>query len=217
MRWLFFPPILMLAVFAPAAVAYRYLDPAGRPPFVIYGIRWFLGILFVISGLAKLIPHFPNTMGPPNLEATLQPYGLALYARFIAVSEVGVGLLLLTRRFATLGALFLLPMLASILVITTALQWRGTPIVVGGFLVLTLALLLYDYPKLMSLVGDRRVPQTDQIRRELPTLFWLAAAGIVLTALGTIRLESRSAPGVWLALLALLTLIVIEWRRESGN
>lgn len=45
MRWLFFPPFLMLAVFAPAAIAWRYLDPSHRPPFLIFGIRWFLGIL----------------------------------------------------------------------------------------------------------------------------------------------------------------------------
>src|SRR6187401_416150 len=115
MRLLWFPPVLMLVLFAPAAVAYRFLDPAIRPPFLIYGLRWFLGLLFTISGLAKLIPGFPNTMGPVNLEHSLAPYGLALFGRFIAVSEVGVGLLLLTRRFATLGALALVPMLTCIL------------------------------------------------------------------------------------------------------
>src|SRR5262245_49013719 len=141
----------MLLGFLPAAVAYRYLDPSGRPPLLIYGIRWFLGLLFAFSGLAKLIPGFPNTMGPPDLEATLAPHGLAPFARFIAVSEVGVGLLLLTRRFATIGAMGLFPMLASILIITTALHWRGTPFVVLGFLLLTAVLLLYDVPKLLAL------------------------------------------------------------------
>ena len=66
-------------------------------------------------------------MGPADLENTLAPYGLATYARFIALSETGIGLLLLTRRFATLGALFLAPMLINILVLTASLHWRGTP------------------------------------------------------------------------------------------
>ena len=89
MRMLLSPPALMLLLFLPAAIAWRHLDPHAHPPFLIYGLRWFLGLLFLISGLAKLVPGFPNTMGPVDLEQTLAPHGLALYARFIAVSEVG--------------------------------------------------------------------------------------------------------------------------------
>ena len=149
------PPGLMLLLFLPAAFAWRRLNPHIRPPFLIYGLRWFLGLLFLISGLAKLVPGFPNTMGPVDLEHTLAPHGLALYARFIAVSEVGIGLLLLTRRYATIGALMLVPMLVSIIVITYALEWKGTPYLVAVFLLLTLILIAYDLPKLAVLVGDR--------------------------------------------------------------
>lgn len=214
MRWIFFPPFLMLAVFAPAVLAYRYLDQAGRPPFIIYGIRWFLGILFTVSGLAKLIPGFPNTMGPANLEATLEPHGLAIFARFIAISEVGTGLLLLTRRFATLGAILLVPILTSILVITTALQWRGTPVAVSGFLLLAIALLIYDYPKLAGLIGDRPSPSEGQVREMLPPILWLAVLGTVMTCLGAIRMASKTSPGVWIVLVLLVLLVVIDWRRS---
>jgi uncharacterized membrane protein YphA (DoxX/SURF4 family) len=212
MRLLHFPPFLMLVLFAPAAIAWRYMDPAARPPFLIYGIRWFLGILFVISGLAKLIPQFPNTMGPNNLELTLAPYGLALYGRFIAISEVGTGLLLLTRRFATLGALLLVPILVSIIVITTSLQWQGTPYLVSAFLLLAILLLLYDGPKLVGLIGDRPAWSTAAGEQGRRAGHWLAGLSAVLLVLGAIRLESPTAPGVWCALGALILLIVADWR-----
>jgi hypothetical protein len=51
--------------------------------------------------------------------------------------------------------LVLVPMLTSIFVITYALEWRGTPYLVAGFLLLTFVLLAYDLPKLVVLIGDR--------------------------------------------------------------
>jgi uncharacterized membrane protein YphA (DoxX/SURF4 family) len=217
MRWLFFPPFLLLTVFAPAAIAYRFMDPVGRPPFLIYGIRWFLGALFVISGLAKLIPHFPNSMGPTNLEFTLAPHGLAFYARFIAVAEVGTGLLLLTRRFATLGALLLVPMLASIIVITVSLQWQGTPSLVTGFLVLALVLLAYDYPKFAVLIGDRPSPGPDSLKQFRLPLAWAGGLGVVLTGLTAIRVPTNTSPGTWIAIAALILLVVLDWRRSARS
>jgi uncharacterized membrane protein YphA (DoxX/SURF4 family) len=217
MRWLFFPPFLMLALFLPAAIAYRYVDPASRPPFLVLGIRWFLGILFVVSGLAKLIPHFPNTMGPTNLEFTLAPHGLALFARFIAVAETATGLLLLTRRFATLGALLLVPMLTSILVITTSLHWKGTPYLVAGFLALALGLLAYDYPKLAVLIGDRPPASPTRVRQLLPAAIWAGGLSLVAIGLGTVRMPSNTSPGVWLALAALTILIVLDWRAAARS
>jgi uncharacterized membrane protein YphA (DoxX/SURF4 family) len=216
MRWLHFPPVLMLAVFAPAALAWRWLDPAGRPPFLVYGARWFLGLLFLISGLAKLIPHFPNTMGPVNLEAVLEPHGLALYARFIAVAELGTGALLLTRRFATLGALMLVPILANILVITSALQWVGTPYVVSGFLLIALGLLVYDYPKLAMLVADRPTAGPTTTRQLLLASSWLAGLGLLTGLFGMWHFASPAVPGVWVLLALLVALVIVEWRRRDG-
>lgn len=212
MRLLHFPPFLMLLAFAPAAIAYRFLDPARRPPFLIYGIRWFLGLLFVFSGLAKLIPHFPNTMGPPNLEATLAPHGLAAYGRFIAVAEVGTGFLLLTRRFATLGALMLVPILVSILVVTWSLAWRGTPYVVTVFLGLAAVLLVYDWPKLAGLLEDRRPAPAGTARRLATALGWLAGLGVVAAGLGVVRLTGAGGVGTWVVLGALVALIVLDYR-----
>ncbi len=212
------PPGLMLLLFLPAAFAWRRLNPHIRPPFLIYGLRWFLGLLFLISGLAKLVPGFPNTMGPVDLEHTLAPHGLALYARFIAVSEVGIGLLLLTRRYATIGALMLVPMLVSIIVITYALEWQGTPYVVAVFLLLTLILIAYDLPKLAVLVGDSAAaPGRDRLPAYFPRLAWLTAAGAVLLMLGVIRLASPGEPGLYGILALLIGLVIFDWRQGDSK
>lgn len=186
----------------------------GKPSLLIVGLRWFLGLLFVFSGLAKLIPGFPNSMGPADLEHRLAPHGLALFARFIAVSEVGAGLLLLTRRFATIGALMLVPILVSIIVITTALHWRGTPYVVGVFLLMTLVLVWHDRAKLLPLIdggaGESAGPSVGEFRSQFT---WLAIAGVVLVGLGVVRVAWVSAASALAAVLLLTGLIVADWRQ----
>ncbi|MEP7128437.1 MAG: DoxX family membrane protein [Chitinophagales bacterium] len=120
---------------------------------MIVSTRIFLGLLFFTGGLSKLIP-FPNLMGPVWLEQELAKYGLELFARFIAYMQLITGILLLTRRFQLLGAIMLLPMLLNILIITISLQWRGTPYVVGFFLIQNMLLLIDDYPRLLTLIND---------------------------------------------------------------
>jgi len=218
MRLLHFPPFLLLLGLGPAFVAYWFMDRDTRPPLPIYGIRWFLGLVFAISGLAKLIPGFPNTMGPVNLEGTLAPHGLALFARFVAVCEVGTGLLLLTRRFATLGAVMLLPMLLSILVVTVSLQWRGTPYVVTGFILLDLVLLLYDAPKLAPLLGERPRPIPSAPRLSLRShAAWLAGLGASMLGLEAIRFPAASGGWSLLVVAVLGLLIAADWRSARSR
>jgi uncharacterized membrane protein YphA (DoxX/SURF4 family) len=174
-----------------------------------------LGLVFLSSGLAKLVPHFPNLIGPVWLEERLAPYGLALFARFIALSEVFAGSLLLTRRFPTLGALALLPILSCILMVTVSLQWRGTPFVNSVFLLLNLAILAYDYPKLRPLVAD------DDIARDCGSnpgslrfdVAWIAILAFVLSGLALLPTGMFPKYALVLGGAALVTLAVIDWTR----
>ena len=129
--------------------------------FVIIAIRVFLGLIFFSSGLAKLTHGLtPGLIGPVWLEERLAPYGLGLWVKFVACSQVLIGALLLSQRFATLGAVMLVPMLANILVITISLQWRGTPYVNGVLLAMNLFLLWADRKRLEPLV---RFPATGDL------------------------------------------------------
>ena len=118
------------------------------------GTRLFLGLIFFTSGMAKLTRDYPGLIGPMWLEDELAPHGLGLWARFLAWSQITIGLLLLSQRFATLGAIMLLPMIANILVVTISMQFGGTEYVNGFLLLLILFLLAADYHKIKFLFFD---------------------------------------------------------------
>ena len=121
----------------------------------VIGIRIFLGFIFFTAGMGKLTHgDFPGLIGPVHLDEWLAPYGLGLWVQFVAWSQITVGLLLLSQRFATLGAIMLLPMITNILVVTVSLKWQGTPYVNGFLLALNLFLLAADYHKIKFLFFD---------------------------------------------------------------
>ncbi|ELR73562.1 hypothetical protein C900_02647 [Fulvivirga imtechensis AK7] len=153
------------------------------------GVRIFLGLIFFTAGMSKLMP-FPGLIGPEWLEQELAPYGLALFARFVAFSQVLVGLLLLTKRFATLGAVMLFPLLVCILVVTISLNWVGTPYVNTFLLLLNISLLAADYHRLKFIFTDdveslRAIPATRQRTRD--DYVWLAAVVIFFAGLLSIN------------------------------
>ncbi len=181
-------------------------------PLGILALRWFLGVTFLLSGLSKLFVHFPNLIGPTWLEDRLAPHGLALFARFVAACEAGVGALLLTRSFATLGAIMLVPLLAGIFMVTVSLEWRGTPYVVALMLLFNAILLGWDYPKLRHLIDEQAPVPASPAPRLRADLVWLAIlAGIILLATLP-ALRGRSWGGVVVAATTVL-LILLEWRR----
>lgn len=156
-----------------------------------------LGLIFFTSGMAKLYADhaFPGIIGPVWLEDELAKYGLGLFARFVAIGQIIVGFLLLTLRFSTLGAVMLVPMVLNILVVTIALDWRGTPYVLAFFLASNLFVLAVDYRKLLPLIdyGTDSVPVPAR-KRWQGNLLWLA--GLVLV-LGSIGLSYRHLYGAW--------------------
>lgn len=119
----------------------------------VIGIRVFLGLIFFSAGLGKLTHGLtPGLIGPIWLEERLAQYGLSLWAQFVAWSQLLIGALLLSQRFALLGAVMLVPMLVNILVVTISLQWRGTPYVNAVLLAMNLFLLWVDRERLKPLV-----------------------------------------------------------------
>jgi len=131
------------------------VNRSGIWKFAWVGARVFLGVMFFSGGIGKLIP-FPGIMGPVWLEDVLRPYDLGAYARFIAWAEALIGVLLFSRRFATIGAIMMVPLLVNILAVVISMGWRGTPYVVGGFLTMNVYLLWYDRDRLLPLFTDGR-------------------------------------------------------------
>ncbi|WP_188500857.1 hypothetical protein [Pontibacter amylolyticus] len=159
--------------------------------FTLNGISVFLGLIFFTAGMAKVFyeHRFPGLIGPVWLEEKLAEFGLGLFARFIAYSQIVVGFMLLTLRYRTLGAIALLPMLLNILLVTISQNWKGTPYVLAFFLLLNLVLLAAESPKLLHLLGFR-TNYTPSVHAPVRYgLLWLSGLGLVL---GSVPLSFQS-------------------------
>ena len=181
--------------------------------------RFFLGVLFFTAGVGKLLQGFPGLMGPAWLEERLAEYGLGMYAQFIAYSQVLVGFLLLSQRFATLGAVMLFPMLLNILIITISQDWQGTPYVVSVFLLQNIFLLVYDFHKLKFLITEDVAPLRPlQIKRRNPAIdfCWLTGAILVFAGLSFAKTNTSLAWGLVLAGLLVFGLSSL-WQFVSGR
>ncbi len=181
--------------------------------------RFFLGALFFTAGVGKLLKGFPGLMGPVWLEERLAEYGLGMYAQFIAYSQVLVGFLLLSQRFATLGAVMLFPMLINILMITISQNWVGTPYVVSVFLMQNIFLLAYDFHKLKFLITEDREPLRAQpvYRKNLVLDFcWLAGAILVFAGLPFAKTQTTLAWGLVCCGLLVFVICAI-WQLQDGR
>jgi hypothetical protein len=129
--------------------------------------------------------YFPLTMFPMSLAKILAPHGLALWGEFVAWSQLLIGFLLMSQRFATVGAIMSLPLILNIFMITVSLDFKGTPYLNAFLIGLNLFLLAADYHKLKFLFMDdvseyRQAP----LRRKCwqADALWLVALGLCLAA-----------------------------------
>lgn len=129
-----------------------------------------LAVIYVSSGLSKLLHWFPSIIGPVWLIEELSKYNLGLFGYFIAVAQVIVGALLFFPKLRLVAAVFLLPMHLCITVIPISLGWRGTPLVNIVLLLMILALLHSERDRLMVLIGD----PSDRSRKGGRAVYWSA-------------------------------------------
>ena len=126
--------------------------------FVIY-LRYLIGGAFVFSSIVKIQGlRFTSADGASapldsawHFFETL--YRSGLYWNFLGWSQLLAGLLLMTQKFAALGALVFFPISLNIFVITVSYSFSGTPVITGLMLLANIFLLLWDYQKFMPLIG----------------------------------------------------------------
>lgn len=159
-----------------------------RTPFFYSATAIFLGFVFFGGGMSKLwCEHkFPGLIGPVWLAERLEEYGLGLFGQFIAVAQITIGFMLITPRYRTLGAVMLVPMIVNILMVTVSMQWRGTPYVLGFFLLLNTGLLLHDAPWLLHFITGRPHVFVEVTPRRTwkGHLAWLAGLALVFCGIG---------------------------------
>ncbi|EDP69747.1 hypothetical protein FBALC1_09457 [Flavobacteriales bacterium ALC-1] len=127
--------------------------------FVIY-LRYLIGFAFIFASLVKIQGlRFTTESGAENpinsawhFFETL--YESGIYWRFLGVAQLITGALLITQRYAKLGVVLFLPIIANIFVITISYDFNGTPIITGLMLLATLFLVYWDWDSLKVLVNE---------------------------------------------------------------
>jgi len=165
--------------------------------FLVIASRLFLGLLMFTAGMSKLYDGaFPSLIGPVWLTEELSKYGLEYLGQFVAWSQVVIGLLLLTQRFATLGAVMLMPMLLNIFMVMLSMGIHyyqpntvnsaiNTSIIVAVLLAINLMLLIYDYHKLKFIFCESDdYLKSRRVRRKNSLADYLVISGMVITLCG---------------------------------
>ena len=149
---------------------------------VIY-TRYLIGGAFVFASLIKIkgqrFTQIPNDGGHSVGHFFEMMYQSGLYWQFLGWAQLLAGLLLLTQRFAILGAMLFLGIIANIFVITLSYDFAYTPVITGLMLLPTVLLLLWDWNRLRVLLNLPAVEEKTSALYESP--LW-AGVGAVLFA-----------------------------------
>lgn len=142
---------------------------------------------------------FIGWIGPPDLIEQLQEYNLELFGKFIAVSQVSIGYLMLTSRFKLLGSIMLVPMILCILLFTISQKWIGTPYVLGVLLVMNFSV-LWQYRRVLIPILELGKPAKSEAgafgerrKSKLGNLVWLTGLALQFAAIKSSEINLQSS------------------------
>jgi hypothetical protein len=150
--------------------------------FIIY-TRYLIGGAFVFSSIIKIKGKRFTTNSQEDA-----PLGSAMhffetlfqtgfYWQFIGWAQVLAGFLLMTQRYAKLGAVVNFPILLNVFVITISMDFGGTPLITGLMLAANLMLLIWHWGELKSLINLHYTPEPKDQEENKP--LW-AITGLLL-------------------------------------
>jgi hypothetical protein len=166
----------------------------------VKAVRWFLAVIFIWPGLEKLSGElFRRAAGDPGLLPFFDAlHTTGLYWRFVGLSQVVAGTLLLFRRTALLGVLMCVPIYANIVVLLLSLPFDLPSVIAGVCLLLVnFGLLLWYAPELALVV--RSSPGSDGSIRRAIAEAWRSV---------WVR---RTVVGLALALIIVHVMLLVEW------
>ncbi len=189
--------------------------------FVIY-LRYLIGFSFIFASLVKIQGlRFTSESGAENpinsawhFFETL--YESGLYWRFLGIAQFITGSLLITQRFAKLGAILFLPIIANIFVITISYVFNGTPIITGLMLLSTLFLIFWDWDSLKILIN--KTPTNSRRKRLENDNLWvyLGILFLIMTVITKLFIFNKYIVFAFflMALIAFIGLIIGYKRRK---
>lgn len=116
--------------------------------------RILLAAAFIPTGMVKLMGERFTLLGTDNpIGAFFEAmYQTGLFWRFIGLTQVVAGILLLIPRLAHLGAAVFLPVVINIFIITISLGFGGTPVITGLMALAVTYLVLWDFHRFRSML-----------------------------------------------------------------
>lgn len=126
--------------------------------FIIY-TRYMIGGAFVFASLIKIKgKRFTSVSGASEPIDTAwhffeTMYQSGLYWKFIGISQLIAGGLLMTQRYAKLGALLNLPIIANVFIITLSYYFAYTPVITGLMLFANMLLIIWDWNALKVIIN----------------------------------------------------------------
>ncbi len=151
--------------------------------------RILLAVAFIPTGSVKLMGERFTSLGVNTsvgafFEAMYQTGG---YWRFLGLSQVLAGTLLLVPSTAFYGAVIFLPILVNVVVITIAIEFKGTAMITVPMLLANLWLLAWDWPRWRAvLIADVSRPVTRGWSR-LERAGWLLGGASVAAFFFAVR------------------------------
>lgn len=188
--------------------------------FIVY-TRYLIGGTFVFASIIKIKgERFTAASGADAPIASAWHffetlYQSGLYWQFIGTAQFVAGMLLLTQRYARLGAVLFFPIILNIFIITLSYEFAYTPVVTGMMLLATLALVLWEWDTLRVLVNQPAQPINGNL--PYPRIWEAAGLGIFLFTAGYRILYNQYDPILWggvSGLMGLTTLAVFLYRQR---
>lgn len=186
---------------------------------VIIHLRYLVGFAFFPSGLVKLFGERFSRISTDNpigyfFEALYQS---GFYWNFLGLAQITAGILLMTQRFATLGALMFLAILTNIWIITISLSFKGTWMITSLMMIAVLILVMWDRHKLLPIFNYNKASEVKEYPD--PGRNWIMAG--VVYAISCIALymldpvkgeEYEKWLGIFLVLIILITFIISHYK-----
>ena len=159
--------------------------------FIIY-TRYLIGSAFVFASIVKIRGgRFTAESGELNpidsswhLFETL--YQSGLYWKFLGIAQLVSGFLLMTQRFAKLGAVINFPIIANVFVITLSYYFAFTPVITGLMLLANIMLIAWDWNTLKVLINLK--PTLDETLRLENDVIWQILGVLLFSIIGVSHL-----------------------------
>lgn len=191
---------------------------------IIIHLRYLLGFAFFPSGLVKLSGERFTRISTDHpigyfFEALYQS---GFYWNFLGLAQITAGILLMTQRFATLGALLFLAILTNIWIITISLSFTGTWMITSLMMVAVLILVIWDQHKLLPIFAYHKASTVKEYPD--PGYSWIIAGVIyAVSCIALYMLNPMKGEGYekWVgrlfALFILITFVVSNYKAYKNR